>query len=161
MLSFEQKIEILDTFSELERKNVSLGRVNYHFEASLHDKKNVVYHLHPKGNGYVYVGEASGYETDDKGFVNIRDFSSDQLHAAVSTSIALLSTPLPEPEVRAPKRRKSKAGNQTWIGQDNHTLDLKFEDDLWYLYTGLNLEMAFETYEEAEEYLQEEGFTRQ
>jgi len=35
-----------------------------------------------------------------------------------------------------------------------------FEEDLWYLYAGLNLESAFETYEEAEQYLEEEQFSR-
>jgi hypothetical protein len=39
-------------------------------------------------------------------------------------------------------------------------LVLKFEDDMWYIFSGLNLEMAFETYEEARDYLREEGFNR-
>jgi hypothetical protein len=37
-------------------------------------------------------------------------------------------------------------------------LELKHEEDMWYLYAGMNLEMAFETLQEAEEYLAEEGF---
>ncbi|MGQ0517887.1 hypothetical protein ACT453_49800, partial [Bacillus sp. D-CC] len=58
MLTFEEKLSIIESFPELERKNVSLKRVNFHFEESRLDKKNVVYHLHPNGNGFVY---ASGY----------------------------------------------------------------------------------------------------
>ncbi|UVI32727.1 hypothetical protein [Paenibacillus spongiae] len=159
MLTFEQKIEILDTFPELQRKDVSLGRTNYHYEDSAYDKKNVVYHLHKNGNGYVYVGQTPGYAPDDKGFVNIRSYSAEELRAAVEASIAYLSTP-PAAVQAAPKRRKPKNGTERWSGPDKQVLELKFEDDLWYLYTGLNLEMAFETYEEAEEYLTEEGFTR-
>ena len=47
-----------------------------------------------------------------------------------------------------------------WIGPEGFSLalELRNEEDLWYLYAGLNLEMAFETFEEAEEYLEEEGF---
>ena len=56
MLTFEQKIAILDSFPELERKDVSLGRVNYHFEGSAHEKKTVGYRFHPNGNGYVFAG---------------------------------------------------------------------------------------------------------
>ncbi|MFD0713424.1 hypothetical protein [Paenibacillus sp. GCM10027626] len=160
MLTFQQKMDVLDAFAELERKTVSLGRVNYHFEGSLHEKKNVVYHLHPNGNGFVYVGQSADYPADEKGLVNIRDFDAEQLRAVVAASIALLSTPPPEKEPAAPKRRK-KSGAECWVSSDGQRLDLKFEEDLWYLYTGLNLEMAFETYEEAEQYLQEEGFVKQ
>jgi len=157
MLTIEQKIEILDSFPELQRKDVSLGRINYHYEDSAYDKKNVVYHLHKNGNGYVYVGQTPGYSPDDKGFVNIREYSAEELRAAVEASISYLSTP---PVIPAPKRRKPKTGTETWTGPDHQVLELKFEDDLWYLFTGLNLESAFETYEEAVEYLVEEGFAR-
>lgn len=46
-----------------------------------------------------------------------------------------------------------------WTNDEGQTLTLKLEDDLWYVYADLNLEMAFETLEEAKEYLAEEGFT--
>ncbi len=55
MLTFEEKIKIAEEFVELEKKEVSMGRVNFHFEESDYDKKNVVYHLHPNGNGFVYA----------------------------------------------------------------------------------------------------------
>lgn len=76
MLTFEQKLAILDSYPQLERRNVSLGRVNYHYEQSRHEKKTVASHLHPNGNGYVFAGLLRGYESDDKGLVNIRDYSS-------------------------------------------------------------------------------------
>ena len=55
MLTFEEKLAIIESFPELERKNVSLGRVNFHFEGSIYEKKNVVYHLHPNEIGRAHV----------------------------------------------------------------------------------------------------------
>ncbi|MDQ0113443.1 hypothetical protein [Paenibacillus harenae] len=163
MLSFDQKLSIIQSFAELTQHNVSLGRVNFHFEDSAHEKKTVVYHLHPNGNGFVFAGLVNGIQTDDKGMVNIRDYNEDELRALIMKSITSLAT-TPRLQVAAPA--KSKASNrkapkeETWVGPDNATLTLQFEDDLWYVYAGLSLESAFETYEEAEQYLEEEQFTR-
>ncbi|WP_410513617.1 hypothetical protein PaeBR_04065 [Paenibacillus sp. BR2-3] len=160
MLTFEQKINILDSYPGLERKNVSLGRVNYHYEESQHDKKTVAFHLHPNGNGFVFAGLLRGYETDDKGFVNIRDYSEAELRSLLDASITSLSIHIPEVPVVG-KRKKAKAsaqGETLWTHPDGNTLTLKFEEDLWYVYAGLHLEMAFETVDEAKEYLAEEGF---
>lgn len=46
MLSFEEKLQIIESFSELQRNDVSLKRVNFQYIESGSDKKNVVYHLH-------------------------------------------------------------------------------------------------------------------
>lgn len=160
MLTFEEKLAIADSFPELERRPVSLGRINYHYEQSAYEKKTVVYHLHPNGNGYVYAGElpeGSGYVMDDKGYVNIRDFSAEEMKALIARSIRSLTgagaTPASEPE---------PSGEETWINAKKQKLSLKFEeeDGMWYLFAGLNLEAAFETYEEAKEYLADEGFAR-
>ncbi|WP_274648645.1 hypothetical protein [Paenibacillus humicola] len=156
MLTFEQKQSILDAFPELERKPVSLGRINYHYEGSLYDKKTVVYHLHPNGNGYVYAGLLQEFPVDDRGFVNIRDFGADELRRIVAESIRSLSQREEEPA--KPKRRKKKK-EQHWTNTEGQSLVLKFEDDLWYVYAGLSLESVFETFEEAEAYLREEGFS--
>ncbi|MBM7568453.1 hypothetical protein [Paenibacillus sacheonensis] len=165
MLSFDQKLAILESFPELSRKDVSLGRVNYQYEGSLYDKKNVAFHLHPNGNGFVYAGSLSGYDTDDKGFVNIRDYDEAALRELVTESIRLLSVREPEPVAASKKASSSAAGVSkgkgnvsVWHGADKQTLTLKHEDDLWYVYAGPNLEMVLETYEEAEQYLHEEGF---
>lgn len=154
MLSFEQKLAIIESFSELERKDVSLGRVNFQYTGSVHDKKNVVYHLHPNGNGFVYAGLLSNCTTDDKGLVNIRDLPEEELRTLLADSIRSLST------AAEPGKTTGRPHNERWIGPGNQTLTLKFEDDLWYVFAGLNLDSAFETYEEAVEYLQEEGFSR-
>lgn len=163
MLTFEQKLEVFKSFPELEQRNVSLGRVNFHYEGSAHDKKTVVYHLHPNGNGYVYAGLLDGYETDDKGFVNIREMAEPELRRLVRESIDALSVredegPSSRPgTTEAPARNASPGG--VWTNAKGEKLTLKCEDDLWYIYSGLSLEMAFETREEAGEYLAEEGFS--
>lgn len=161
MLTFEQKLAILDSYPQLERRNVSLGRVNYHYEESRHEKKTVAFHLHPNGNGFVYAGLLRGYETDDKGMVNIRDYAETELRSLLEASITSLSMYIPEAPAPGKRKKKQAAGAQTlWTNDEGHTLTLKPEDDLWYLYAGLQLEMAFETLEETEEYLAEEGFTQ-
>ena len=84
-----------------------------------------------------------------------------QLRELTAASIASLSVAprgsnrLPG-QSRAAKKRRMTRGR--WIGPEGSALELRNEEDLWYLYAGLNLEMAFKTFEEAEEYLKEEGF---
>lgn len=164
MLSFEQKIAICDSFPELERKNVSLGRVNYHYDRSVFEKKTVVYHLHPNGNGFVYVGELDGFETDDRGFVNVRDFDEAALRDIVAKAIQSLSGGA-ETESQSLAEAGSAAGGGTderWKNAKGQALELKYEeeDGMWFVYAGLNLDGAFDTYEEAVAYLEDEGFTR-
>ncbi|OPA76207.1 hypothetical protein BVG16_18545 [Paenibacillus selenitireducens] len=158
MLSFEEKLAIADSFPELERRNVSLGRVNYHYEQSAYDKKTVIYHLHPNGNGYVYAGHMKRYDADEKGLVNIRQFTEEQFRTLIEQSIASLTasnTPRVEEVEEVQEERWSNALQHTL------TLQLEPEDGMWYIYAGLELDSAFDTYEEAVEYLEEEGFSRQ
>ncbi|WP_248929219.1 hypothetical protein [Paenibacillus hamazuiensis] len=155
MLSFDQKLEIIAEFPELTRKDVSLGRVNFQYEDSAYDKKNIVYHLHPNGNGFVYAGHLHGYDTDERGLVNIRDYTADELRELIRASIHSLS-----PKTDREQALIGEGREQRWKGPDNQTLLLVHEDELWYVYAGLNLESAFETEEEAIAYLKEEGFER-
>ena len=69
MLTFTEKLAIIESFPQLQRKDVSLGRVNFHFEESVYDKKIVVQHLHPNGNGYVYAGHLSSKIRIKKGLL--------------------------------------------------------------------------------------------
>lgn len=110
MLTFEQKIAIMESFPELTRSDVSLGRVNFSYEQSAYDKKNVAYHLHPNGNGFIYAGRLRGYSTDDKGFVNIRDYEADVLRALVAESILSLTGTSTPKRPRALKARKRSVG---------------------------------------------------
>jgi hypothetical protein len=91
MLTFQEKLDIIETFDELTKKDVSLNRVNFHFENSLYDKTIVVYHLHPNGNGFVYTGDLPQYNSNAKGLVNIRDFNDQELRDIITASIAHLS----------------------------------------------------------------------
>ncbi|WP_079909361.1 hypothetical protein [Paenibacillus sp. 32352] len=155
MLTFEQKLAIIESFPELTRKDVSLGRVNFQYENSGFDRKNVVYHLHKNGNGFVYAGHLDEYPIDDKGLVNIRDFTEEELRSLLAASIRSLS-----PDSAEASGPSSEGREELWIGPDKAVLRLFYEDELWYLYDRQHLESAFETYEEAEEYLNEEGFVR-
>ncbi|MGG4489414.1 hypothetical protein [Metabacillus idriensis] len=150
MLTFEQKLAVIETFNELQRKNVSLGRINFQFEDSIYDKKNVVYHLHPNGNGFVYAESVKGYAVNDKGMVNIRDFSEEELRSIIKKSIHSLSV---QEDAQAEEFEE-----ETWTNEDGQTLILIQEDDMWNVYAGLNLDGTFTTYKEAANYLHEEGF---
>lgn len=157
MLTFEEKLAIISEFPKLERVNVSLGRVNFQFNESNFDKKNVVYHLHPNGNGFVYAGRITNYQTDDKGLVNIRDFSAEKLKQLIQLSINSLT------EIEKPVEEAAIIGDlkeERWLNDQNETLLLINEDETWNIYFGLNLEETFATYEEAEIFLVEEGFKR-
>ncbi|MGG1674969.1 hypothetical protein ACIFOT_04360 [Neobacillus sp. NRS-1170] len=157
MLTFEEKIAIIEEFPELERVNVSLGRVNFQFKESVSDKKNVVYHLHPNGNGFVYAGQLSNYQTNDKGMANIRDYSEKELKQIIKEAIISLSA------VERPVTETAIIGEnleERWVNEENEVLLLINEDEAWNIYFGLNLEESFSTYEEAEMFLVEEGFKR-
>lgn len=153
MLTFQEKLAIIASFPELKRKDVSLGRINFHYEESKSDKKNVVYHLHPNGNGFVYAEHLQGFATNDKGFVNIRDFSEDELRSILERSIRGLSKSI-ETEATI------QAEEEVWINEDGHTLILMQEDDMWNVYAGTLLDGTFHSYNQALGYLDEEGFTR-
>lgn len=157
MLTFNEKLAIIESFPELERKNVSLGRVNFQFPNSISDKKNIVYHLHPNGNGFVYAGKSGSYETDEKGLVNIRDFSADQLRALLKSAIQGLS---PIEKTATEEAIIGDSSEERWIDGEGNTLILINENDSWNIYYGLNLDASFDTYGEAEAFLQEEGFSR-
>lgn len=149
MLTFEQKQEIIERFSELTKKEISLKRVNYHFEGSLFEKTIVVEKLHPNGNGFVFVGDLLAYEKEanDKGLVNIRDYSEEALQEIIAASIAYLSEDFnDEPIIEA------------WRDRTGTELELVYENRSWNIYHHHNLEEAFGTRDAAVEYLIEEGF---
>lgn len=157
MLSFEEKLAIADSFPELQRKDVSLGRVNYHYDQSVTDKTTVVYHLHPNGNGFVYAGELRDVHTDGKGLVNVRDYSAEDFRSLIARSIRSLSGTGASASAPA-----GQAKEERWSNGKGQTLELRFEDEdqMWYVFSGLSLDAAFDTYAEAKEYLEDEGFER-
>lgn len=153
MLTFEEKQAIIESFPELTRKDVSMKRVNYHYEDSLYDKTVVIQHLHPNGNGFVYVAGIPGYEVDDRGLVNIREATEEELRKIITDSIKGLS----EEEVMGDRQFVE----EKWMSQDGSELVLiEEEEGFWNLYHGLNLEESFGDYAEATAYLKEEQFQR-
>lgn len=155
MLTFDEKLAIIESFPELERKDVSLKRVNFQLPNSASDKKNVVYHLHPNGNGFVYAGNLPSYQADDKGMINIRDFSVNELTKLIKDSIESL---LPVEETLAEEAIIGNQVEERWVDEEKNHLILINENDSWNIYFGLNLEESYDTYGEAEEFLKEEGF---
>ncbi|TPG68131.1 hypothetical protein EEL32_07920 [Brevibacillus laterosporus] len=158
MLTFEQKQAIIESFPELTKKEVSLGRLNYHFEESLHDKKIVVNHLHPNGNGFVYAGHLPKKKTGPKGMINIRDYSEEQLRSLIADSIAHLSTEYVETENDLDSADPIE---EIWVNRKGDTLRLVQEDELFNVYTGDNLEDSYNSYKGAVTYLHSEDFKRQ
>ncbi|MCA1029626.1 hypothetical protein LCL95_01110 [Bacillus timonensis] len=157
MLSFEEKLSIIESFPQLERHNVSLGRVNFHFPDSLYEKKIVVYHLHPNGNGFVFAGYLDDQEVDAKGMVNIREYSESELRGLIQASIDSLSRDDEEEDEHAFIADPQK---ETWANAEKVKLVLVLEDEWWNVYDGLNLDATFGSYQEAIEYLREEGFMK-
>jgi hypothetical protein len=150
MLTFEQKQAIIESFPDLTRKDVSLKRLNYHYEDSMFDKTIVVQHLHPNGNGFVYVAGIPGYETDERGLVNIREATEEELRKTIADSIEMLS----DGDV------EEQATEQKWTNQNGDVLILIEELGSWNVYHGLNLEDSFGELDEAKAYLKEEGFSQ-
>ncbi|MFC7685982.1 hypothetical protein [Ureibacillus sp. GCM10028918] len=148
MLSFEQKQAIIESFPELTKKEISMKRVNYHFEESLYEKTIVVEKLHPNGNGFVYVGDLLKYDklASDKGLVNIRDFEEHALRDIIRDAIDFLSEDLDIPVV------------EKWTSREGLTLELRHHQRDWNIYYQDNLEETFGTREDAVEYLLDEGF---
>ena len=150
MLTFEEKQEIIESFPELTRKEVSMKRLNYHFEESQYDKTVVVQHLHPNGNAFVYLAGVEGYEPDNRGLVNVREVTEEALRKMIQDSIEALQQ-VKEVVVK-------EAIEEVWVNKES-TLVLKEEEGFWNVYHDANLEDSFGDYEEATEYLKEEQFT--
>lgn len=148
MLTFEQKQAIIEQFSQLVKKEISLKRLNYHFEGSLYEKTIVVEKLHPNGNGFVFVGDLLKYEKEaTKGLVNVRDYTAEQLREIVADSIEYLAEEFVEEEII-----------ETWKDRAGTILELRFEAPMWNVYHKENLEENFGTRDAAVDYLREEGF---
>ena len=150
MLTFEQKQAIIESFPQLTKKEISLKRLNYHFEDSLYEKTIVEEKLHPNGNGFVFVGDLLKYEkeAEGKGLVNIRDYTEGELREIIEAAINYLAEEIDDTPVI-----------ETWVSRDGTTkLELEFNNRAWNIYHQGNLEESFGTRDDAVAYLREEGF---
>jgi hypothetical protein len=149
MLTFEQKQQIIESFPQLVKKEISLKRLNYHFEDSLYEKTIVVEKLHPNGNGFVFVGDLLKYEKEAvKGLVNIRDYSEAQLREVIQDTIDYLG----EEEV------DEGPIIEIWSSRDGSELELIYNGRSWDVCFQGNLEESFGTRQVAVDYLREDGF---
>ena len=149
MLTFEQKQQIIESFPQLVKKEISLKRLNYHFEDSLYEKTIIVEKLHPNGNGFVFIGDLLKYEKEAvKGLVNIRDYSEAQLREIIQDAIDYLG----EEEV------DEGPIIEIWSSREGSEIELIYNGRSWDVFFQDNLEESFGTREAAVEYLREEGF---
>ena len=98
VLTLEQKLDIFSLF-ELEVKKRSNQRIDYDYPASKQRGKKLATQLYKSGNGYVigkYLSEevikANGYEVDPRGWINIMNFSSDELKKVIIEAMKSMSS---------------------------------------------------------------------
>jgi len=72
-LTFEEKKDILNKYSNLRKTNIKPDKVNYYYDQAKSRRKVIVRELVKSGNGYIYVGYLDEYKgkADDRGFINI------------------------------------------------------------------------------------------
>ncbi|PDR00508.1 hypothetical protein A0I97_07230 [Listeria monocytogenes] len=143
------KKALIESINGFELHEISMGRINVHYPASKRDKKIIVKHLHPNGNAFVYAPFLEVEPLDKQGYVNVKDYSENEIRVLL----------LEAKEFMDSDEDGYKEG-LTKIYQDNsgEKLSLVYENKMWVIYTGENLEAVFPTLESAEGYLLDEGF---
>ncbi|MFD1676734.1 hypothetical protein [Alicyclobacillus fodiniaquatilis] len=92
MMTFSQKIEFLQSFPELNKKELPDGRVNFYYANSRKQGKVIVRELYPPtGNGYLCGRYMSDFKVDARGWINIRDVGKEQLRTMVLAAISSMS----------------------------------------------------------------------
>lgn len=150
MLSFDEKKAIFDSYNELESREVSMGRVNYHFANSAVDKTTVVKFLHPKSaNAFVYAGYLPKTETKD-GYLSVHDMEEAEIRSLVDAAIDFLKKTVDGFE---------EGYTERWHDDRQDELLLTYSHGTWLvILTTESVEAVFKTKEAAESYLVEEGF---
>ena len=80
-LTFDEKTNILNSYSELRRGTTKLDKTNYYCDYAKGRRKTVVGELRKTGNGYIYVGYLEKYKdiADSRGFINIDKHISNEI----------------------------------------------------------------------------------
>lgn len=73
MLSFEDKIRIFNSYSELREGHIKHNKTNFYFDNSKVRKKVVARELGTNRAGYLFVGYLKEFESikDKNGFINL------------------------------------------------------------------------------------------
>ncbi|EUJ29175.1 hypothetical protein MFLO_11330 [Listeria floridensis FSL S10-1187] len=146
----KKKKEIIDRFTELTAKPISLNRVNYHYPESQREKTILVKHLHPNGNGFIYAPYLEGEtELDKEGYVNIYEASEEELTELIQKAIDFMNTD---------EAGFAEGEARFYQDQDKNILKLVYENKVWIVYDFDNVEAVFKSLEQAESYLSDEGF---
>ena len=95
----------------------------------------------------------TGYQTNDKGMVNIRDFTEKALRSTIRKSIL--------PSFLSKRIQRMSQKKKLWINENTVTLTILKEGEIWNVYAEDNiLDGTFNSYRQATQYLDEEGFSR-
>lgn len=80
MLTLEEKINILNSYSKLRKTLIKPGRINYYYDQAKTRRKVIVRELWHTGNGYVFAGYLNEYknEVDTRGFISIDKFINNE-----------------------------------------------------------------------------------
>lgn len=150
MLTFEEKKAIFDSYPELTVNEVSLNRLNYHFEASAVPKTTVVKYLHPKShNAFVFAGYLPKEYTKD-GYLSVLDEDSEMIHQLVDQAIDFLKKTADGYE---------EGYRETFHDDHEDVLVLEYNNPMWTVIMSSGaVEAVFKTKEAAESYLNDEGF---
>ncbi len=149
MLTFEEKTKIIEAhFPMLMKTPVSLGRFNYKYLDSAVKKQNIIYHMHPNGNGFVYTERIPNMKSEKNGYTNIRNYQEKELIALIQASIQSVQIIDETNEIY----------QELWKNQNGQTLLLVEENEQFHVYAGNQLNGIFCSYGKAAQYLDEEGF---
>jgi len=79
-LTFEEKKDILNTYSNLRKTNIKPDKINYYYDEAIKRRKVVLREIRESGNGYIYVGYLDDYKdrSDDRGFINIDKYINNE-----------------------------------------------------------------------------------
>lgn len=150
MLNYEGKKAIFDSYSELVSQGVSMGRLNYHFDESAVPKTLLIKHLHPKsGNAFIFAGYLPEEDTKD-GYVSVHDATEAELREFVERGMEFL---------RLTKDGYPEGYEEIWVDDHRDELILRYTNEAWLIIMQSGgVESVFMTKDQAESYLNDEGF---
>lgn len=150
MLTFDEKKQIIEEFTELEVQEVSMNRLNYHYHESAVPKTTVIKFLHPKShNVLVFAGYLPENQTKD-GFISAIDATGEELRELIRLALE---------ELNKTEDGFPEGYEEEWQDARGDTLKLRYVSPVWAIVmTSESIEAIFKTKEAGESYLEDEGF---